>query len=238
MVVATAAAGGGGGVVLLSPLVAFVTLIQVPHDDLEALGFPVSSVRNSHPVGAIISALPVLPPVSRPAMRTLNLKTGQPYVVEGVRCLFPSFLSFCLSRSIGSFTNVEFLDSITAEYQNILGYVNSLRTAYDRNTVWQKYTEYHMAIERIMLAQRSVRPSTHITYGPLSLRPRQRLRSNNKLAPCELLGEPSEEQQHCDQTDRCDIHAEPVGRQKRHGVRFSDREGNTMQRPDQARVDG
>lgn len=77
------------------PLAVFSALMQMPVFDLEVLGFPVGSVPNAHPVGCILSSLPVLPPVSRPAMRTVNLKTGQPFVVEGVRgvCRWPAGVS-------------------------------------------------------------------------------------------------------------------------------------------------
>lgn len=76
---------------MVPPVVVHSILMKLPLVDLEVLGFPVKTVENSHPVGCILSVLPVLPPVSRPAMRTLNLKTGQPFVVEdflGACCYF------------------------------------------------------------------------------------------------------------------------------------------------------
>ena len=58
----------------------FSTLIQLPDVDIAALGF---GARN-HPANTILSIILVLPPVSRPAMRTVNLKTGNPFVVEAL----------------------------------------------------------------------------------------------------------------------------------------------------------
>ena len=68
--------------VVVPPAIIFAALICLPTDDLNALGFSGTDVGTNHPVNAVLSLLPVLPPVSRPAMRTLNLKTGQPFVVE------------------------------------------------------------------------------------------------------------------------------------------------------------
>jgi hypothetical protein len=68
--------------VVVPPAIIFAALICLPTDDLNALGFSNSNVCTNHPVNAVLTLLPVLPPVSRPAMRTLNLKTGQPFVVE------------------------------------------------------------------------------------------------------------------------------------------------------------
>jgi hypothetical protein len=61
----------------------FASLVRLPDGDLATMGF--HSVGN-HPCNAIMSSLLVLPPVARPAMKTMNLKTGNPFVVEpGVR---------------------------------------------------------------------------------------------------------------------------------------------------------
>lgn len=48
----------------------FSILTEVPDLDLQALGF-VGNIN--HPCNAIIVSLPVLPPVSRPSMRTIIL---------------------------------------------------------------------------------------------------------------------------------------------------------------------
>lgn len=63
----------------LSATAAFALFTRIPDVDLRALGFVGPT---NHPCNAILNAIPVLPPVSRPSMRTLNLKTGQPFVVE------------------------------------------------------------------------------------------------------------------------------------------------------------
>lgn len=130
-----------GSPALVPPFAVFVLLQQTPDEDLESLGFRVSTHPSSHPVGAILSVLPVLPPVSRPAMRTLNLKTGQPFVVEGR-------VFICAAHNQRSV-----IDTITTEYQTILNTAAALRTATDRQQIWQKYMDLHTAIERIMLDQ-------------------------------------------------------------------------------------
>ena len=103
----------------------FACLVRIPELDLAALGFNAVKSQN-HPCNVIISMLLVLPPVSRPAMRTVNLKTGNPFVVE---------------------------DTITSEYQTILQCATALCTACDRNQLWLKYMELHTSIERIILDQ-------------------------------------------------------------------------------------
>ena len=70
--------------VIVPPIAMFAALICLPTDDLIALGFPGGDDYTNHPANTILSLLPVLPPISRPAMRTLNLKTGQPFVVEAL----------------------------------------------------------------------------------------------------------------------------------------------------------
>lgn len=67
--------------VVVPAAVIFASLVRMPEADLMALGFLGGAAEN-HPCNAILSVLPVLPPVSRPAMRTLNLKTGNPFVIE------------------------------------------------------------------------------------------------------------------------------------------------------------
>jgi hypothetical protein len=57
----------------------FSTLVRLPDVDIAALGF---NAQKNHPCNTIMSLVLVLPPVSRPAMRTVNLKTGNPFVVE------------------------------------------------------------------------------------------------------------------------------------------------------------
>ena len=42
-------------------------------------------------------------------------------------------------------------DSVTTEYQTIITAAHSLRTNNDRQQLWSKYMEMHIAIERIML---------------------------------------------------------------------------------------
>ena len=70
--------------VIVPPAAMFAALICLPTDDLIALGFPGGEDETNHPANTILTVLPVLPPISRPAMRTLNLKTGQPFVVEAL----------------------------------------------------------------------------------------------------------------------------------------------------------
>ena len=92
--------------VMVPPVVVHSILMKLPLMDLEVLGFPVKTVENSHPIGCILSVLPVLPPVSRPAMRTLNLKTGQPFIVEdfsGACCYFFFFLKAPCIRKEGQY---------------------------------------------------------------------------------------------------------------------------------------
>jgi DNA-directed RNA polymerase beta' subunit len=112
--------------VIVPPNTIFATLMCLPEDDLVALGFTAANRNNNHPANAVLSILPVLPPVSRPAMRTINLKTGQPFVIE---------------------------DSITIEYQTILTTATAIRNTNEQSVLRQKYIELHMAIERLMLDQ-------------------------------------------------------------------------------------
>jgi DNA-directed RNA polymerase beta' subunit len=91
--VITANSGGGAAMppnatVIVPPTAVFAALICLPTDDLVALGFPGGDDCTNHPANTILSLLPVLPPISRPAMRTLNLKTGQPFVVEALPVVF------------------------------------------------------------------------------------------------------------------------------------------------------
>lgn len=97
----------GGPQVMVPASAVFTLLVQLPDTDLLALGFDPNA--DNHPSSAVISVLPVLPPVSRPAMKTLNLKTGAPFVVE---------------------------DTITTEYQAIMAASGVLRTAWDRTQLW------------------------------------------------------------------------------------------------------
>ena len=112
--------------IIVPPTAVFAALICLPADDLVALGFTSSNRSNNHPANAVLSVLPVLPPVSRPAMRTVNLKTGQPFVME---------------------------DSITIEYQTILTAATAIRNTNEQNVMRQKCMELHLAIERLMLDQ-------------------------------------------------------------------------------------
>ena len=50
----------------------FASLVRLPEIDLAALGFNPKRPEN-HPCNAVLPLLLVLPPVSRPAMRTVNL---------------------------------------------------------------------------------------------------------------------------------------------------------------------
>jgi DNA-directed RNA polymerase beta' subunit len=75
---------GSGAQVLIPAAAIFALLIRLPDADLWALGFDPNA--DNHPSSAVLSVLPVLPPVSRPAARTLNLKTGAPFVVEDFSC--------------------------------------------------------------------------------------------------------------------------------------------------------
>lgn len=97
--------------------------MRLPPTDLRLLGF---DAGGNHPCDAVLSVLPVLPPVSRPAMRTLNLRTGAPFIVE---------------------------DTITIEYQTVLNCAAALRSGSDRTTLWTKYVDMHVAIERLTLDQ-------------------------------------------------------------------------------------
>ena len=54
-------------------------MTMVPDFDIQTLGL---NIGVNHPCSAVLTVLPVLLPVSRPSMQTLNLKTGQPFVVE------------------------------------------------------------------------------------------------------------------------------------------------------------
>ena len=63
--------------VLVPAAAIFTTLVQLPEVDLLALGFNATRTQN-HPCNGVLSMFLVLPPVSRPAMRTVNLKTGNP----------------------------------------------------------------------------------------------------------------------------------------------------------------
>ena len=74
--------GATAATAILVPATAiFATLMRLPEADLAALGFG-TGLHGNHPANGVLSVLPVLPPVSRPAMRTMNLKTGNPFVVE------------------------------------------------------------------------------------------------------------------------------------------------------------
>jgi hypothetical protein len=115
--------------VLIPAAAIFALLIRLPDADLWVLGFDPNA--DNHPSSAVLSVLPVLPPVSRPAARTLNLKTGAPFVVE---------------------------DTITTEYQTILAACTVLRTASDRQQLWVKFMEMHVSIERIFLDQGKTYP--------------------------------------------------------------------------------
>ena len=106
----------------------FATLVRLSTRDLNALGFewgrccidnalPTSTSHN-HPCNAVMGTLLVLPPVSRPAMRTVNtgphsmgtcrhLKTGNPFVVEVCTFLCP-------------FKEARGRDTISTEYHSIL----------------------------------------------------------------------------------------------------------------------
>ena len=63
--------------VLVPAAAIFTTLVQLPEVDLLALGFNATRTQN-HPCNGVLSMFLVLPPVSRPAMRTVNLKPGNP----------------------------------------------------------------------------------------------------------------------------------------------------------------
>lgn len=69
-IIARPVATGSGqpSATLLPANAAFAILNGVPDRDLRALGF--DGVQN-HPCHAILQLLPVLPPVSRPSMRTM-----------------------------------------------------------------------------------------------------------------------------------------------------------------------
>jgi DNA-directed RNA polymerase beta' subunit len=64
-----------GSYVIVPASVIFASLVRLTEADLGALGFG-GSVNSNHPCNAVLSVLPVLPPVSRPAMRTMNLAWG------------------------------------------------------------------------------------------------------------------------------------------------------------------
>ena len=117
------ATAGASPVMVVPAAAIYLSLVRLPRVDLMALGFTDPA---SHPCNAVMTVLPVLPPVSRPSMRTTNLKTGGAFVVD---------------------------DTITTEYQSILNAANVIRTAGDAQTIWVKYTEMHGGIERVMLDQ-------------------------------------------------------------------------------------
>lgn len=74
---------------VIPPLAAFIALIQVPDGDMEALGFHVRDNPSAHPASAVMSVLPVLPPVSRPSMHSVNVKTGRPVVTQNRKTPVP-----------------------------------------------------------------------------------------------------------------------------------------------------
>lgn len=45
------------------------------------------------------------------------------------------------------------------EYQTVLNMSTAMRTCPERTTLWQRYVDMHLAIERIMLDQH--RPASH-----------------------------------------------------------------------------
>ena len=115
-----------GALVMVPANIIFSVLVRLPDIDIAALGFG----PHNHPCNTILSTVLVLPPVSRPAMRTVNLKTGNPFVPK---------------RLHGSACNrlhpVE--DSITTEYQAIIQAATALQNASDRHQLWTKYMELH-----------------------------------------------------------------------------------------------
>ena len=66
----------GAALVMVPANIIFSVLVRLPDIDIAALGFG----SHNHPCNTILSTVLVLPPVSRPAMRTVNLKTGNPFV--------------------------------------------------------------------------------------------------------------------------------------------------------------
>jgi DNA-directed RNA polymerase beta' subunit len=61
--------GSHGPPVLVPAAAMFAALVQIPDEDLAAIG--IGNTAISHPCNAVMVVLPVLPPVSRPAMRTM-----------------------------------------------------------------------------------------------------------------------------------------------------------------------
>ena len=82
-----------GTPVLVPPTVVFTTLVQLPAEDMLALGLGITGTN--HPCNAVLirpvglvaclvwSVLPILPPVSRPVMRTMA--EDQPIGLHRVR---------------------------------------------------------------------------------------------------------------------------------------------------------
>lgn len=78
--------------VMISPVTIFTILTQVPDMDMQALGFIGLS---NHPCNAIIVTLPVLPPVSRPSMRTLDRTGSLGHPNDPMRQKLENWTTFC-----------------------------------------------------------------------------------------------------------------------------------------------
>lgn len=150
-----AAASTSGSGVVMSPVTIFTILTQIPDMDMQALGFIGYS---NHPCNGIIMTLPVLPPVSRPSMRTIeylhpptkkHLWWWMKVCVisrQGNRLLLKTAIILSLTVSCYT-TEKKGRDAcITVDYQTVLTSAALIRNSPDRNVIWQRYMEMHMAI--------------------------------------------------------------------------------------------
>lgn len=95
----------------------------VPDFHLRVLGL---KATNNHPCNCILTALPVIPPVSRPAMHSTNTKTGQPFIME---------------------------DAIVSLYRSILMANESLRSLREPVALVNQFLLIQHSYERLVLDQ-------------------------------------------------------------------------------------
>lgn len=81
-----------------------------------------------------------MPPVSRPSMRTMNLKSSDGWLCALCACVIQLGKKNTDFHPLGQPFVVE--DSITVDYQSILTAANTLRNTLDRTIMWQRYMHH------------------------------------------------------------------------------------------------
>ena len=107
----------------IPPGVIMHILNRVPLLHYQALGFRTDA---NHPVFAIMTAIPVIPPIARPSTHNKNSKTGQPFCSE---------------------------DGIVLEYRTIISHCTTIRNCRNSNTVYNAFAEINHSYERITMDQ-------------------------------------------------------------------------------------